>query len=310
MSLATKDPPNPDTNAGSKKCNTCHSKPTPPQSPAPAAGTDPLQSAPIDPFTGSDGNETDGAPECIIFTNAPGKSAISGMTSCGSPQTLAGPTGICKCIADAVAAGTPPFNTTNGMIVKDLCDALAAYQAQPLAVTLTSFEAAAVAGAIALSWTTESEVDNEGFRVLRATDPDDEFAAVSGFIPAEGGPAFGADYGFIDDAVEPGVSYYYLLQDVDTSGFTTLHGADACNYRTDLDCDPVAAMVPWPPAADFCAEHQIRQSWSRARLSDMWACLLADWKENEPDRRFPNDCAIARNPASRSLICEATRDAN
>jgi hypothetical protein len=179
-----------------------------------------------------------------------------------------------------------------------------------LSVALASFEAETHAGDVTLTWTTESETDNEGFRVLRSTDSDGDFEVVSYFIPAEGGPVFGAEYEFVDDAVEPYITYYYLLEDLDTSGVSTLHGADACTFGADVDCEPLAVTVPGPSAADYCAEHQIRRRPFRARWSDRWACVFADWKDNEPDRRFPRDCTIARDRGSRSLICEARANAD
>ena len=63
-------------------------------------------------------------------------------------------------------------------------------------------------------------------------------------ILAEGGPAFGADYEFVDDTVEPGVTYDYRLEDIDTSGISTLHGADACTLGVDPGCEPLAVLVP------------------------------------------------------------------
>jgi hypothetical protein len=114
------------------------------------------------------------------------------------------------------------------------------------AVELVAFTAAVNSPDVTLSWSTESEVDNEGFNILRSTDPDtDPFVAVNGsIIPAEGGPAFGADYDWVDDGVEAGITYYYLLRDIDTSGITTFHGADGCAFEFDPDCEPLAVTVP------------------------------------------------------------------
>jgi hypothetical protein len=180
------------------------------------------------------------------------------------------------------------------------------------AVTLAAFEAAADRGEVTLNWSTDSEINNEGFYVLRSTDPDGDFEVVSFFIPAEGGPFFGADYEFVDDTVEPGVTYYYLLEDIDTFGVSTLHGEGACTFDADPDCEPLAAMVPGLSAAEYCAEHQIRRWPFLGRWFDLWACVLADWQDNEPDRHFPGDCTIARerHRGRRSLICEATWNAN
>jgi hypothetical protein len=112
------------------------------------------------------------------------------------------------------------------------------------AVTLSEFTATASPSGVTLSWSTESEIDNEGFVVRRGTDPDATFAPVGGFTPAEGGPAFGADYDLVDVGAEAGVTYYYLLEDIDTSGVSTRHGADACAFGADPECEPIAVSVP------------------------------------------------------------------
>ena len=43
-------------------------------------------------------------------------------------------------------------------------------------------------------------------------------------IPAEGSPIMGADYDFFDRWGMNGKLYYYLVEDVDTSGISTFHG--------------------------------------------------------------------------------------
>ena len=115
----------------------------------------------------------------------------------------------------------------------------------PLAVELSSFTAEASPGRVTLSWSTGSEIRNEGFNVLRSTAPGQPGQAVNrGLIQAVGGPAFGADYGFVDDSVEPGVTYYYKLQDLGTSGESTRHGTDACTFGSDPDCEPLVVTMP------------------------------------------------------------------
>lgn len=43
-------------------------------------------------------------------------------------------------------------------------------------------------------------------------------------IPAEGGPTWGAAYAHEDTDVAPGKSYFYRVEDIDTSGTSTFHG--------------------------------------------------------------------------------------
>jgi len=121
----------------------------------------------------------------------------------------------------------------------------------PLAVELGSFTATTIPRVVTLSWETESELNNEGFYVLRSTSPSRGFAVVNAtLILAEGGPAFGAAYQFVDDTAEPGVTYYYKLRDLGTSGVSTLHGADACTFGSDPDCQLLVVTVPGRSAVD------------------------------------------------------------
>ncbi len=115
----------------------------------------------------------------------------------------------------------------------------------PLAVTLTTFSAEASRGRVTLSWSTAAEIDNEGFNILRSTEPRQPGKAVnSSLIPAEGGPAFGAAYELIDDSVQPGMTYYYLLEDISTSGQRTLHGAGACTLDGVSKCEAIKVSIP------------------------------------------------------------------
>ncbi len=153
-----------------------------------------------------------------------------------------------------VISGVPPLNETyvhnteciplfddpiGGTHIANLVSA-----EHTLAVELVYFTARARRSAVTLSWETESEIDNEGFNMLRSESPDRAFEAVNvNLIPAQGGPAFGAEYKASDDTVQRGKTYYYLLEDIDTSGFSTLHGEDACTLGTDPDCGPLEVRL-------------------------------------------------------------------
>lgn len=77
---------------------------------------------------------------------------------------------------------------------------------------------------ITVEWRTETEVDAAGFNVYRAPSIDGPYSKVNdALIPGEGGPTSGATYTFLDDNVQPGVTYYYRLEDVELDNSVTQH---------------------------------------------------------------------------------------
>ena len=50
-------------------------------------------------------------------------------------------------------------------------------------------------------------------------------------IPAEGSPAEGAVYIFVDEDVKNRKTYYYILEDIDLGGTPTSHGPVAATPR-------------------------------------------------------------------------------
>ena len=127
----------------------------------------------------------------------------------------------------------------------EVCNDYCICQPEPLAVSLNVFEARVVNVGVALNWSTESEIDNEGFNVLRSTDLVGWGVVInSNLIHAEGGPAFGVVYEFVDDTSMPHTTYFYLLEHIDTSGIRTLHGANACTFEVDPDCKPLEVHTP------------------------------------------------------------------
>lgn len=95
-----------------------------------------------------------------------------------------------------------------------------------LPVTLLSFAAEAESNKIACTWTTASEVNNKGFEVLRATDPD-HFTTI-GWVEGNGTTNVMKSYTFIDSDVQPNQIYYYRLRQVDFDGQSTLTRIVAC----------------------------------------------------------------------------------
>ena len=97
----------------------------------------------------------------------------------------------------------------------------------PTAVELVSFEAKARRKAIVVRWETASEIDNLGFNLYRGESPDGPWTQLNdNLIPSQVPPGspIGAVYEFRDPGVLPGITYHYLLEDVDVYGAGTFHG--------------------------------------------------------------------------------------
>lgn len=74
-------------------------------------------------------------------------------------------------------------------------------------------------GAIVIQWTTQSEVDNAGFNILRSQTKTGEFKVVNAqLIPGAGTKAESTTYTWTDATAKPNVVYYYQIEDVSFAG--------------------------------------------------------------------------------------------
>ncbi len=96
----------------------------------------------------------------------------------------------------------------------------------PLLVTLEAFTADVTKRGVLLRWTTATEIDNVGFRVLRGVEGREKSLELltPELIPARGNDLVGADYEFLDDTQRLSGTVQYYLEDVDVFGRTTRHG--------------------------------------------------------------------------------------
>jgi hypothetical protein len=107
----------------------------------------------------------------------------------------------------------------------------------PLLVYLESFTARTTPRGVLLRWSTTAEVDNAGFRILRArTDPERglleiEPVAVSPLISPRGSALDGAQYEYVDGSPQKSGQVFYYLEDVDLSGQVTRHGPIGLQVR-------------------------------------------------------------------------------
>jgi hypothetical protein len=95
----------------------------------------------------------------------------------------------------------------------------------PTAVELLSLEARALDGAVEVEWHTGSELDNLGFHLYRATSQAGPYQRITAsVIPGLGSSPEGARYRYEDGGLTNGVTYYYKLEDIETTGKTEFHG--------------------------------------------------------------------------------------
>ena len=74
-------------------------------------------------------------------------------------------------------------------------------------------------GTVVIHWTTESEVDNAGFNILRSQTRTGEFKVINvQLIPGAGTTAERNTYTWTDTTAKPNVVYYYQIEDVSLGG--------------------------------------------------------------------------------------------
>ena len=89
----------------------------------------------------------------------------------------------------------------------------------PLPVTLSHFRAERVEAGVVLKWTTESELDNAGFNILRSETKNGEFKVVNPqLIQGAGTTSEQHDYTWKDTTAKPNVVYYYQIEDISHAG--------------------------------------------------------------------------------------------
>jgi hypothetical protein len=95
----------------------------------------------------------------------------------------------------------------------------------PTAITLESFTAQHSANGVLVRWVTSSEIDTFGFMIYRGELPDgsDAVAITDALIPAVG-RGTGAAYDYADTQALPGATYYYWLEETETTGARRRYG--------------------------------------------------------------------------------------
>lgn len=74
-------------------------------------------------------------------------------------------------------------------------------------------------GSIVIHWTTQSEMDNAGFNIMRSQTKTGEFKVINAqLIPGAGTKAESTTYTWTDTTAKPNVVYYYQIEDVSFAG--------------------------------------------------------------------------------------------
>ncbi len=91
-----------------------------------------------------------------------------------------------------------------------------------LPVNLSFFRPSLEDGKVVIRWTTESELDNAGFNILRSDSRNGEFKQVNDkMIQGKGTTAERSTYKWVDTSAKPGAIYYYQIEDVSFAGERT-----------------------------------------------------------------------------------------
>ncbi len=98
-----------------------------------------------------------------------------------------------------------------------------------LPVTLASFSAIAGNKQVILKWITESEVENVGFEIMRASEKEGEYTTIASYknnqdLKGQINSNSRHDYQYSDGLVANGFTYWYKLVDVDLNGKKSIHG--------------------------------------------------------------------------------------
>jgi len=176
---------------------------------------------------------TSTTPGCLNTNTLPGCCETTITVTCCSPIrsfTYCTTTTADKCVEGMIQAD--PCTTINTTWKPDgICDYCIG-QCGSTVIALSSFTAQPGNGSITLNWTTETEMDNAGFNILRAESENGEYVKINtAIIPAKAGATAGASYQFIDSNAQNRKTYYYKLEDIDLNGSATQHGPQSATPK-------------------------------------------------------------------------------
>jgi len=143
-------------------------------------------------------------------------------SSCGGP--VCDPKGCCKTSEECfVPTSKECCDVMDGVFYSG--DMSCKKCEKPTAIRLSSFNVTQKDGQNLIVWITGTEIETEGFHILRSTSPGGPYSRITpSMIASTGSPFSGGRYSFVDSAVEEGKSYYYKLEEVDARGNLVQYG--------------------------------------------------------------------------------------
>ena len=77
---------------------------------------------------------------------------------------------------------------------------------------------------VTITWSTETEFDTAGFNIYRSDQQNGEYTQINQqLIPGKAEAAAGAVYSWQDTSAQPGMTYFYKLEDVEYNNTRTFH---------------------------------------------------------------------------------------
>jgi hypothetical protein len=78
---------------------------------------------------------------------------------------------------------------------------------------------------VIVEWTTASELETVGFNLLRSEAKEGPFEQINAnLVPAGSDALTGGDYTFTYSSVQAGITYFYMLEEIELTGETSRHG--------------------------------------------------------------------------------------
>jgi hypothetical protein len=139
----------------------------------------------------------------------------------------------------------------------------------PLPVEMSAYSAVIENDAATVSWRTETELNNLGFHVYRSENEDTDFAKVTtDMIRGQGSTSMAHEYTYVDDTIEVGKNYWYLVETISIDGLSTFYGPTQATVSSavarDINAQPTEFALKQNYPNPFNPSTQIRYELSSA----------------------------------------------